>query len=137
VSEAAELKSAISALPEPAFDEEQGPATEGSELSDSVLVLDRWLRRKGRELAELVGPEESELAEGEQRLETAVHADAFSLLFSRHPQMAANPADATRAEWWAEFLASPAAGGLRQYTQLDPEMSMLAAPEVLQAWVGY
>lgn len=110
---------------------EVGAAVAGPALSATVLDLDRWGLRRGRELAETWRT--TEIAEHDDQ----TVADAHGSLFEPEPRLAENPEDKQRAAWWKQLMETPEYQGLHRQTMLDTAMSQLAAVNVCDQWAEY
>jgi uncharacterized protein with von Willebrand factor type A (vWA) domain len=125
-------------------------------VSDTVLRVDRWGRRRGVELTDewqrletacAEGSEEGEEAEGSedeasQALKTGpidptVAADAHASLFEPGPELAERPKDAARAAWWRQLMETPEYGSLRSQTVLNASLSGLASKALCDQWTQY
>jgi uncharacterized protein with von Willebrand factor type A (vWA) domain len=102
--------------------------------SPTVLQVDRWGRRRGRELAE-----EWKAEQGSTLANASEHtvADALTSLFDPKPQPAARPEDQERAKWWQQLMETPEYRALHSHTQLSPSLSRLGAAELVNKWVQY
>ena len=128
---------------------EQGKPTEIISSSDTVLEMDRWGLRRGKEIAEQWdGFEEPQAGKKRKRRKTSVDykppvhppdvvSDAHSSLFDAEPVFAENPNDVNRAAWWTQLMDTPEYHKLHRQTCLDPALSALGAKHIYDQWVEY
>ncbi|KKM65910.1 hypothetical protein LCGC14_1486520 [marine sediment metagenome] len=116
---------------------EQGEHTASVPTSDTVLKMDRWGRRRGREIAERwhdIGDYPTDEADP---YPSDTVADAHSSLFDAEPVQAENPSDTNRAAWWDQFMETPEYSKLHRQTCLDPTLSALGAKHIVDEWQTY
>lgn len=101
-------------------------------VSDTVLKVDRWGRRRGRELAEEWGG-----LDGAPKANENEAADALAALFDVKPQAATRPTDQQRAKWWQQLQETPEYRTLHARTTLSTTLSRLGAAALAQQWLEY
>jgi uncharacterized protein with von Willebrand factor type A (vWA) domain len=109
-----------------------GAANTPTPASDTVLAVDRWGRRRGRELSDEWGA-----MEGAPEAEAPVATDALSSLFDTKPQLAQAPADQHRARWWQQLMETPEYRALHARTAHSPSLSRLGAAVLARQWMEY
>jgi uncharacterized protein with von Willebrand factor type A (vWA) domain len=109
-----------------------GAVPSPAEPSPTALVLDRWGRRRGDELA-AEWQENADLPQADAH----VTADALASLFDAKPALATAPADRHRAAWWRQLLETPEYRALHAQTVLSPTLSRFGAAELARQWITY
>lgn len=109
----------------------EGVAAQVAPVSATVLDLDRWGLRRGRELAEEW--REQDIATHDPELVS----DAHGALFEPDPKLSEKPQDASRAAWWKQLMETPEYRNLHNQTMLDPMLSGIAAKSVCDQWMDY
>lgn len=102
------------------------------EQSATALVVDRWGRRRGAELAG-EWQADTDLPQADEHVTT----DALAALFDARPTRAARPADPHRAAWWHQLLETPEYRALHAQTVLSPTLSRLGAAALARQWLEY
>ena len=108
-----------------------GAGAQPAPASETVLAVDRWGKRRAADIVERWAEQ------GVEPADLDVVADAHESLFSPSPEAAAQPADASRAAWWAQMMATPEYAALHNQTMLSPELSELAAAQICREWGEY
>lgn len=103
-----------------------------AEQSETALVVDRWGRRRGHELA-TDWQAEADLPQADEH----VAADALASLFDARPTLAGRPTDQHRAAWWRQLLDTPEYRAVHAQTILSPTLSRLGAAEIARQWLTY
>lgn len=103
-----------------------------AEPSPTALLVDRWGRRRGQQLAE-EWQADTDLPQADEH----VTADALASLFDAKPALAARPADGHRAAWWRQLLETPEYRALHAQTVLSPTLSRLGSAELARQWLTY
>lgn len=125
-----------------------------AEVSDTVLAVDRWGRRRGEALSEewheltmsagVYGEPYAATPDGEtwppappDPIDPSVAADAHASLFEPAPKPVERPKDASRAAWWRQLMETPEYASLRSQTVLDAGLSGLASKVLCDQWLAY
>lgn len=130
-----DLADLLSESPAPGAGSSLDVTTEGGATvappSSTVLTVDRWGSRRGRELsadwtAAEVGTYEPEIV-----------TDAHAALFEPSPQFAEHPADASRAAWTRQLMDTPEYRALHVQTLHNTDLAALAAADLCRQWQDY
>lgn len=97
--------------------------------SETALLTDQWLKRRGRELCE------QEWAQG--MFEADELTDCFAACFNALPMLVEECKDALRHEWFKDLLESSAHAALHSATQLSDAMAEIGAGVVARNWARY
>lgn len=99
--------------------------------SPTVLDLDRFNLRRGRQIAEHWRGEKLVECEPE------IAADSFAALFEYENELAENPADKHRAAWMKQLMETPEYQALHAQTVLENDLAALAAKPLVEQWLKY
>ena len=131
--------------PELQFNEEVAPgSTKAKRQSKTVLRLDRWSLRKGREALEDspalqechgIGEEKDPKARRDRvRDARRTVADFHALSFEPNPEMATNPAPQRLAKYIKAVQDTPEYATMRQESVLDEECTAFAVRHLSESW---
>jgi len=92
--------------------------------SDTALVVDKWGMRRGQELAT-------------EQFDALLMADCHTAMFEPSPQLADNPADKLRGDWFRELMQSEEYASLHATTALNDTLSQLAAKKLAEKFSSW
>lgn len=92
--------------------------------SDTALVVDKWGKRRGDELAS-------------DEYDASLMSDCHTAMFEPAPVLADNPADKQRSKWFRDLLESEDYASLHATTELDDTLSELAAKRIAEKYVAW
>lgn len=107
---------------------EDGPALR-RDPSDTALVTDAWLRRRGEEI-------NAQKWTGD-RFSDAEIADCFAACFSMCPEPVDLCTDELRHEWFKSLMECPEHAALHAMTQLSDGLAEVGAGSVAREWARY
>lgn len=102
------------------------------EVSPTVLEVDSWGLRKGRELWE-----SRDIFNPHGACSREAWADCHAAVFEPRPRAAKNPADAKRAEWFRNLMQTNDYRALHKRTRGNLALSRIAAGELAQQWLEF
>lgn len=114
---------------------EEQPIAVETPPSKTVIEVDFWNERKGRELLATEGMQKLVGTPRGFTLEEAT--DCHAALFEPRPSMTERPIDTSRQRWFKMLLESPEYHALHHTTAYDDEMSMAAAQVLAEQWQEY
>ena len=101
-----------------------------SDKSPTALVVDQWGHGQARKLGKDERNKDTEHSEN-------LMADSHTACFDPNPELAENPEDTQKSEWFSQLFETPGFAKLARVTNLDHDMSEMAAWTIANQYKEY